>query len=136
MFLLVACIGGCLAAVAPAPTVGGADDAAAQIESPVLIQVRLKPNQVAAARDGRLGLVERAGKALPQTVARLQWDPADTGLDRRGVCLLPPGAAGQLQFAERPRKEPFARVMQATRDLATGQIEITDSGKPVLRARV
>jgi len=55
------------------------------------------------------------------------------GADRRGVCFLPPWAAGQFQFAERKGQGPFANVMRAARDLASGQIDITDDGKPVLR---
>ncbi len=121
----------------PAATSGSAtsdaNSAPLLIESPVLVQARLKKSQVAAARDGRLGLVERTGKNALRIVVPIQWDPAETGVDRRGVCLVPAGVAGLPQFAEREDKSPFARAMQATRDLASGQIEITDEGKPVLR---
>ena len=104
-----------------------------QTEAPVARLSELKKSQVTAARSGRLGLVERAGKSAAAALVPVQCEPAATGSELSPVWLMPAGAAGQRQFEWRESKAPFAPVMQATRDLAGGQLHITDNGKPVLR---
>ena len=94
---------------------------------------RLKKSQMAAARGGRLGLAEAVGKAAAPALLPIQWAPADSASELRAVWLMPTGAAGKHQFEWRESKAAFAPVMQAARDLASGQITITDHGKPVLR---
>jgi hypothetical protein len=114
-------------------TIDDVSGALEQTEAPVTSVARLKKSQVAAARSGRLGLTATIGKAVSPTVVPVQWDPAATGSELRAVWLMPSGTAGQSQFEWRESKASFPAVMQATRDLASGQIDITDSGKPVLR---
>ncbi len=94
---------------------------------------RLKKSQIAAARLGRLGLVEVIGKAASPEVVPVQWEPGDTTTDLRAVWLMPPGTAGRRQFQLRESKAAFAPAMQAVRDLAGGQVYLSDHGKPVLR---
>jgi len=88
---------------------------------------------MAAAYSGWLGLAETVGSAASPTVAPVQWVTGEAGSALRGVWLMPSGAAGRRQFEWRESKAAFAPVMQAARDLASGQIDITDHGKPVLR---
>ena len=114
-------------------TMADADGALGQTESPVASVAQLKKGQMAAARSGRLGLAERAGKASSPALIPVQWEPARTGSELRAVWLMPSGAMAQRQFEWRESKAPFTPVMQATRDLASGQIDITDHSKPVLR---
>lgn len=91
--------------------------------------VKLSKHEKAAAHRGLLGLAESATGSV---VIPVQWQRGG-GPESRGVLLLPVGPAGRRQFAWRESERPFSPVMQATQDLATGQIEITDDGKPVLR---
>ena len=114
-------------------TVDDADGALGRTEAPVTSLVRLRKNQAAAARLGRLGLAETIGKAGAPAVVPVQWEPAGAGLELRAVWLMPPGAAGHRRFECCESKAVFAPVMQAQRDLASGQIDVTDQGKPVLR---
>jgi hypothetical protein len=114
-------------------TVDDASGAIGQTEAPITSVVRLKKSYVAAARSGRLGLTEIVGKAPAPTVVPVQWVTSNAESELCAVWLMPSGTAGQRQFELRESKAVFAPVMQATRDLASGQINITDHGKPVLR---
>lgn len=51
----------------------------------------------------------------------------------RGVRLLPAGSWDSHHFTFRETNAPFATVMRAAVDPRSGQIEITEAGKPVLR---
>ena len=104
-----------------------------QTEAPVSSVARLKKSLMTAARSGHLGLVETVGRAGSPVVVPVQWEPGDSGSELRAVWLMPPGAEARPQFEWRESKAVFAPVMQAARDPASGQIDITDHGKPVLR---
>jgi hypothetical protein len=94
---------------------------------------QLKKSQAVAARSGRLGLAETVGKAASSTVVPVQWESGSTASELRAVWLMPSGAGAQRQFEWRESKAAFEPIMQAARDLASGQIVITDHAKPVLR---
>ena len=114
-------------------TIDDVSGALAQTEAPVASVAQLKKSQVAAVRRGRLGLAETVGKSASPTMVPVQWDPAATGAERPAVWLMPSGTAGPRQFEWRASKASFPAIMQAARDVATRQIDITDNGKPVLR---
>ena len=114
-------------------TMDDADGALGQTEAPATSVARLKKSQIAAAHNGRLGLADTAGKATSPTVVPVQWVAGDAESELRAVWLMSSGAAGRRQFEWRESKAAFAPVMKAARDLASGQIDITDLGKPVLR---
>jgi hypothetical protein len=114
-------------------SVDDAGGASGLTQAPVARLAELKKNQLSLAHRGRLGLADADGKAVSTTVVPVQWESVGTGSGLRAVWLMPPGAAGQRQFEWRESEASFPPVMQAVRDLATGQIDITDNGKPVLR---
>ena len=114
-------------------SVEDAGGALGQTQAPVCRLVELKKNQLAMARSGKLGLAEAHSGAASSTVIPVQWEPVGTGTGLRAAWLMPPGAAGQRQFEWRESKASFPPVMQAKRDLTSGQIDITEDGKPVLR---
>ena len=114
-------------------TMDDPDGALGQTEAPVTSAQRLKKSQMTAARSGRLGLAGTVGNAASPGLLPVQWEPAGTGSELRAVWLMPSGAVEQHRFEWRESKAPFTPVMQARRDLASGQIDITDHGKPVLR---
>ena len=126
----------CAFPILAAPAVCMIDDASGvlgQTEAPVACALSLKQHQLAAARAGRLGLAEKAGKTDSPALQPVQCEPAGPGSELCAVWLMPPGAVAQRQFEWHESKAPFAPVMQAARDLASGQICITDNAKPVLR---
>ncbi len=114
-------------------TINDADGGLAETEAPVTNVAQLRKSQAAAARAGRLGLTERSGKSVSKAVVPVQWELSDAGSELRGVWLMPSGTPGARQFELRESKTAFALAMQAKRDLATGQIDVTDGGEPVLR---
>ncbi len=104
-----------------------------QTLAPVAVVARLSEHEAASARDGCLGLVEPVNAGPVPLIIPVQWQLGDAGTESRGVCLLPPGSAAGRQFEWRQSKAAFAPVMQAAQEAASGQIGITDEGKPVLR---
>ncbi len=120
-------------AVAGQWTIDDAEGVLGQTEAPVTSVAQLSKSQAAAARAGRLGLAERSGKSLSQTMVPVQWAQGDTSTELRAIWLMPSGAAAPRQFEWRESKTAFAAVMQARRDVASGQLDLTDGGKPVLR---
>ena len=132
LFLSLVCAG-ISATAASRWTVEDTGGALGQTKAPVAGVPPLKKGQIVAARSGRLGLTEPAGKAASAALIPVQWEPGDTESELRGVWLMSPGAAGRRQFEWRERDAPFASIMQARQDVVSGQIDISDDGKPVLR---
>jgi len=120
------------AAVASTWTCDDASGALGRTIAPVAVTRKLSKHASAAAREGRLGLAESAAQST-QNIIPVQWQRDDVGAESHGVLLMPPGPATRRQLEWRESKTPFPPVMQAARDATTGQIEITDDGKPVLR---
>ncbi|MCX6927389.1 MAG: PmoA family protein [Verrucomicrobia bacterium] len=120
------------AATAPC-TINDADGALGQTAAPVASQGKFKKSQLAAARSGRLALAETVGKTTSKTLVPVQCELAAPGSEPCVVWVMSSGAAGQRQFEWRESKVPFAPVMQATRDPASGQFLLAENGKPVLR---
>jgi Methane oxygenase PmoA len=120
------------AAAASAWTCDDASGALGRTIAPVAVTVKLSKHETAAARKGLLGLAESAAQK-PGNIIPVQWQRGRPGTESGGVLLLPAGPAAQRQFVWRESKRPFSPVLQATQDAATGQIEITDDGKSVLR---
>jgi len=101
--------------------------------APVAVDIRLGENEVTAAQQGRLGMVEvGTNPSAPRRVA-VQWQTISARAKSQGVCLLPPGPMGPRRFELRAEDPAFASLVQATQDVASGQVEITADGKPVLR---
>jgi len=130
VFLLGTCAG---PATGAAWKISDANGVLGQTEAPIARLTPLKKSQVAAARSGRLGLAERIGRGAAALLVPVQWELAGTGSELHAVWLMPPGAAGERQFEWRETKIPFDPVMRVTCDLATGQVDLTESDKPVLR---
>ncbi len=102
--------------------------------APVSLSVRLTADQQAAARAGRLGCQEIGAISHKQTdVVPVQWQFAPGGSEARATWLMGAGETGQRRFAWRSAATGFAPAMKAVRDSSTGQLELTDSGRPVLR---
>lgn len=104
-----------------------------QTLAPVVKSIELKQRQVVAAREGRLGLVNYSSKSEDEKIIPVQWQLKENDVKSTGVLLMPNDETGESQFKWYEGKTRFEAVMEATRDPNSGQINITDQGKPVLR---
>jgi hypothetical protein len=77
-------------------------------------------------------LADPADPGTPSIIP-VQWRQGRADLESHGALLLPAGAATQRQFRWHESPTPFGSVMQVVRDTATGQFDLTEDGKPVLR---
>jgi len=104
-----------------------------QTSAPVTKMVKLCNNQLVAAREGRLGLEEVGSGNETDKVIPVQW--SSLGDDVKSICvLLMPGVGyGKPKFKWHVQQTSFDTIMKAKQDPASGQINITDLGKPVLR---
>lgn len=101
--------------------------------APVAVTTQSSPREFAALRAGRLGLIESVKTGRISTPIPSQWVSTDTGKASSVVFLLPAGDAPRREFDWRENAEPFPAVMRAERDPASGQVDLTESGKRVLR---
>jgi hypothetical protein len=104
-----------------------------QTAAPVEVVTKLSKRDATDLRAGRLGLAESAKTGTASLLIPVQRQPAAIGEESTYVCLLPPGNAPRHRFVWRKQAEPFVAVMQARRDPASGQVDLTENGKPVLR---
>jgi hypothetical protein len=129
--LLLATLPACGAKI----VVDGADGALGQTRAPVVATVKLSNSERRAVGEGRLGLVEMtkattAGKS-PLPVQILSTNEAGTAV--RLCWLLSPGPAGQRIFALKKTRPATPPEVMARPDATSGQFDLTDSGKAVLR---
>lgn len=103
--------------------------------APVAVTVKLSRSERRAAVEGRLQLRELspagslAGSAIP-----VQLFPAAVGVEEAQICwLMPPGANGRRTFKLESIRRGLDPEVVARQDAASGQFDITDAGKPVLR---
>jgi hypothetical protein len=100
---------------------------------PVANTFRLSQKQVAAAHEGRLGLTEQTTNKLTENIIPVQWEFSESGAKPVAVMLLPAGEPGRRRFDWLETKTKSGNTMQAAQDQESGQINISDDGKPVLR---
>jgi hypothetical protein len=111
------------------------DGALGAARAPVTVNVKLSRSQRRAAREGRLQLRELepaasfAGLAVPVQILGPEADKATARL----CWLMPPGTKASRRFElQTVRRSPGAQVV-AKQDVASGQFDISEGGKPVLR---
>jgi hypothetical protein len=107
------------------------DGALGATRAPVTATVKLSARERRAAMEGRLQLRELSASA---STVPVQLSPIrDAGANAPICWLMPIGSKGRRTFKleQLPRSAP-AGVM-AKQDPASGQFDITDAGKPVLR---
>jgi hypothetical protein len=115
--------------------ISDAQGAAGRCAAPVGCQTVLTASQAAAARQGRLGLEERTdGESASAAMIPVQMTgagPAD------GPCtlhwLMPPRATGRRRFILREASTPFESIMKAGRDTNSGQYDLGEGVRPILR---
>ena len=97
----------------------------------MVVAIRVSGSEIAAMEQGRLGLEESNGEK--GVVIPVQWQATTGSMDAHGTCLLPPGPVGRRQFDLRAASVSFPAGMRVAEDPASGQIEITEEARPVLR---
>lgn len=100
---------------------------------PVAHSFSLSQSQVNAAREGRLGLTEQTAKKNEKNLIHVQWEIPESGTKSVAVMIMPAGQSGRRRFEWSESKTKFSTFMQATEDPESGQIIISEEGKPVLR---
>ena len=87
---------------------------------------------VAAARDGRLGLTEHSASTNAENIIPLQFKFSETDGSSGAVMLIPSGEAGSRRVEWSEPKTKFSTSVRAIEDPASGQIILSDDGRPVL----
>ena len=123
-----------LSSLAAEIVVDDPDGALGAARAPVIATVKLNANERRAAEQGRLQVravgVPGAGGAL---AVPAQVFHGEAGATTRICWLMPPGGKGKRSFKlETTRHGPRPELL-AARDATSGQFDITESGKPVLR---
>jgi hypothetical protein len=101
--------------------------------APVVNSFNLSHDQANAANEGRLGLTEHDAVNNKENPIPVQWEITDSGTRSVAVMLIPSGQPGHRRFELSESTAPFEKTMNAVTDTSTGQILLTDGGKPVLR---
>ncbi len=116
-------------------TVYDAEGTAAKCSAPVSIPVDLTGFSEAALRAKQFRLTS-LGTATPGQASEIaaQFDAHVPGSTLGTLrWLMPPGPAGQRQFILKEDASHIPSLMRVRRDEATGQFDMSQAGKPVLR---
>ncbi|MBE0542299.1 MAG: PmoA family protein [Verrucomicrobia bacterium] len=111
------------------------DGSLGMTRAPVTAMVKLTPREHHAALEGRLQLRElrpspaSASLAVPMQVL----ESGQRSAPMRVCWLMPPGAKGERRFEVQIARRGASEGMLAKQDAASGQFDITEAGKPVLR---
>ena len=98
-------------------------------KAPVSIEVKLNKDQLAAAKEGRLGLIDQS--AGSKNLIPVQLDYFSEGTLSRLVLMMPEGQPGLRNFKLLENPSPFKEVMEASLD-SKGQVLINQEGDRVM----
>ena len=116
-------------------TVTDTEGAAGASLAPVSARVDLDGFPKAALRRGQFRLTA-IGQTNPVPAVEMaaQFEPDAPGTtDGTLMWLTPPGTAGQRRFKVTAESSSVAPLMRVRRDEATGQFDLSEGGRPVLR---
>ena len=102
--------------------------------APITKIFSLTPNQVVAAREGRLGVTEYAtGSNVAENVIPVQFEILASNTKLQAVMLMPEGEIGQHRFDWFEGKVKLKNTMEAKADTESGQIIMSEDRVPVIR---
>jgi len=104
-----------------------------QSVAPVERSIRLSPRQLSAALEGRLGMTEQLPDKQGKKEIPVQWENPSSENQLNGVMFLPGDKLGLNQIEWVESKTKFKTSMEVKEDALSGQIILSDDGKPVLR---
>ena len=103
-------------------------------DAPVAKSFSLTQNQVVAAQDGRLVVTENSTSNFgAEKVIPVQFEILSPDTKSQAVMLLPDGESGKRSFRWFESKTKLKNTMEVKEDIESGQIIMSDDGKPVLR---
>jgi hypothetical protein len=111
------------------------DGTLGETRAPVVTAVNLSKQERRAVSEGHLGLVE-VTKTLAAAKAQLPvqiFATNEAGTEVRLCWLLPPGPKGLRSFALEKTRSAAPSEMVVRPDQASGQFDLTDATRPVLR---
>ena len=114
-------------------TIRDANGAMGQTEAPVSKSLKLSESQLAVANEGRLGLTETIISSNERRTIPVQWEISKSDKNSQAVILLPSGDPGprRLEWSELQMKPKS--VMHVNQDHKSGQMILSEEGKPVLQ---
>lgn len=101
--------------------------------SPVEKFFHLNSKEIAAAREGRLGFKDVTAAGGSDNIIPVQWDLSGSAGKAGCVVLMPRGEPGNRKLILTETKAGFGSVMKVSEDPVSGQIIISQDGKPVLQ---
>jgi hypothetical protein len=101
-------------------------------EAPVVVEVKLDKNQVIAAEEGRLGILDLSA-AENEDLIPVQLASSELGENSHLVLMMPDGEPGPRKFKLTENDAPYSLVMMANLDPNSGQVHVEEGGKKVLQ---
>lgn len=102
--------------------------------SPVRTRVLLDERLLKPALEGKIHLIEKRNDQNDPSPVAVQYEQRDDVEKGGFLCLqMPPGKKGRREFALKEGRTAAPKTMVAHEDETSGQLEITESGQPVLR---
>lgn len=99
--------------------------------SPVSFELNLNKNQINAAKEGQLGILEISTKN--KEIIPAQFEIPDNETNSKVVFMMPNGEPGIRKFKLVSTKSPFVTAIKAAPDSKNGQIVIVENDKKVLQ---
>lgn len=100
-----------------------------QTEAPVTIEVKLNKDQIVAAQEGRLGLINISDD---KNLIPLQLDSVGKETSRL-VMMMPKAKPGPIEFKLAESETPYNFMVSANSDGKSGQVIIEEAGKKILQ---
>jgi hypothetical protein len=104
-----------------------------ETKAPVSVEVKLNKDQLAAAKEGRLGIYDQTDGSKTKNLIPTQLDGLREGTISHLVLMMPEGEPGPHSFKLVENTTPFNEVMKATLDPNSGQVMIEEGGEKVMQ---
>lgn len=104
-----------------------------ETKAPVSVEIQLNMDQLAAAKEGRLGIYDQASGNQAENLNPVQLDEIKEGTLSRLVLMMPEGEPGLRSFKLVENPTPFDKVMEATMDPDEGQVLVYQDGDQVMQ---
>jgi len=104
-----------------------------ETKAPVSVEVNLNKEQLAAAKEGRLGMRNQTDGSKTKKLIPVQLDGLSEGTISRLVLMMPEGEPGPRSFKLVENTSPFDEVMKASLDPKSGQLVIEQEGDQVMQ---
>jgi len=104
-----------------------------ETKAPVSVEVNLNKDQLAAAKEGRLGIYDQTDGSKTKNLIPIQLDGLREGTISHLVLMMPEGEPGPRSFKLVENTSPFNDVMKATLDPNSGQVVIDQEGDQVMQ---